>query len=101
MDYAINGLEALKLVEEIKRNQMSYRLIFTDFEMPIMNGIDATKKIREKYELLEQPSIIGVTGHVLKKFRIEGQRVGMDEIIAKPVYFPVMESIFKKYYYIE
>ena len=89
------------MVEEIKKNQMSYRLIFTDFNMPIMNGIEATQKIREQYELLEQPTIIGVTGHVLKKFRIEGQRVGMDDIIAKPVYYSVMESIFRKYYFVD
>ena len=68
----MNGLEALSLVEEIKKNHMSYRLIFTDFNMPIMNGIEATKKIREKYNLMEQPCIIGVTGHVLKRFKTEG-----------------------------
>ena len=101
VDYAINGLEALSLVEEIQRNNMSYQLIFTDFNMPVMNGIEATSKIREKFNMIDQPCIIGVTGHVHKKFRTEGQRVGMDEIIAKPVYFSVMENIFKKYYHIE
>ena len=49
----MNGLEALSLVQEIKKNHMSYRLIFTDFNMPIMNGIEATKNIREKYNLME------------------------------------------------
>ena len=46
VDYCINGLEAINMIEEIQKNGMSYRIIFTDFNMPIMNGIDATKKIK-------------------------------------------------------
>ena len=61
--------------------------------MPVMNGMEATKKIRQylkdEYRLRreEQPAIIGVTGHVLEEYQREGLLCGMDEIVAKPVYF--------------
>ena len=61
--------------------------------MPVMNGMEATKKIRQflkdEYGLSreEQPAIIGVTGHVLEEYQREGLLCGMDEIVAKPVYF--------------
>jgi CheY-like chemotaxis protein len=48
-------------------------LIFTDFNMPGMNGIEATQKIRDYLDLLniprdKQPKIIGVTGNASKEF---------------------------------
>ena len=31
------------------------------------------------------PTIIGITGHVLEKYQVEGKKAGMNEIIAKPI----------------
>ena len=58
---------------------MKYKLIFTDFSMPVMNGITATVKIRKylanelKIKRENQPRIIGVTGHVMESFKQEGK----------------------------
>jgi CheY-like chemotaxis protein len=54
---------------------MRYKIIFTDFSMPNMNGIEATKKMRKYLHEMnvtksEQPIIIGVTGHILDDFKI-------------------------------
>ena len=44
---------------------MRYSIIFTDFSMPVMDGIEATKKIRAYLDSKgEKTIIIGVTGHV-------------------------------------
>ena len=49
-------------------------MIFTDFQMPILDGISATYQMREvmtedfKIEREDQPKIIGITGHVQDKF---------------------------------
>jgi CheY-like chemotaxis protein len=48
---------------------MQYRLILTDFNMPVMDGIKATYKIREFLSTSglgedEHPMIVGITGHV-------------------------------------
>ena len=47
VDFCITGLEAFDLVKETYQNGMSYKLILTDFNMPVMDGIKSTKKIRQ------------------------------------------------------
>ena len=50
-------------------NGMRYKIILTDFSMPVMDGIEATTKIREfLQERGEETCIIGVTGHVQQSF---------------------------------
>ena len=51
---------------ETYKNGMSYQIIFTDFNMPVMNGIDATKAMKRylvKKRIQPHPIIIGLTGH--------------------------------------
>ena len=85
----------------------SYKIIFTDFNMPIMDGIDSTKKIRKflkkefKQKREEQPTIIGVTGHVQDKFKKAGQKAGMDKILPKPLYLDVLKETLIQYSIIE
>ena len=47
VDFCINGLEALNTVKSAMKLNMSYCLIFTDFNMPVMNGIESTLQIRK------------------------------------------------------
>ena len=54
---------------------IEYDIIFTDFSMPVMNGIESTRKIRKHYadrRKENQPIIIGITGHTLEKYKDEG-----------------------------
>ena len=46
IDYCINGQECADKVIDAYEHGMSYGLIFTDFSMPVLNGIDATLQIR-------------------------------------------------------
>jgi len=102
VDFCITGLEALEQVKDAYLNSMSYSVIFTDFSMPIMDGIDATRKIREfltnemAIPLENQPTIIGVTGHINSQFAILGERAGMNEVVPKPIYLSSMVQILTK-----
>ena len=58
--------------------------------MPVMDGIEATRQIREHLETAghprqSQPTIIGITGHVLDAFRNQGLEAGMDQVLSKPI----------------
>ena len=70
VDFCYNGYEAFQMVQDIYNSGLSYKLIMTDFNMPIMDGIKATYKIRDfltntrHIERDMQPRIIGITGHV-------------------------------------
>ena len=42
IDFCMNGQESIDKVMEAYENGMSYGMIFTDFSMPVLNGIDST-----------------------------------------------------------
>ena len=47
IDFCINGQESLDKVIDAYESGMSYGIIFTDFSMPVLNGIDPTEQIRK------------------------------------------------------
>ena len=102
VDFCINGLEGLNQVKEAQKIGVRYKVIFTDFNMPLLDGIEATQEIR-KYltdqgvERLQQPIIVGITGHVLDEYMTAGTKAGMDDIYSKPFYANQMEDIFTRY----
>jgi CheY-like chemotaxis protein len=74
VEFCITGKEAFEQLQKAYANGMQYMIIFTDFQMPIMNGIESTIKMRKylrselKISRENQPKIIGVTGHVMDSF---------------------------------
>ncbi len=81
LDIAENGKVA---VEKFKAE--TYDLILMDIQMPIMNGIEATEKIRriEKEKNLEPIKIIAITAFALDNNRDKCINAGMDNFLAKP-----------------
>lgn len=77
-----NGLEAC---EAIQRN--NYDLLLMDCEMPVMDGFDATRHIRQ-WEIesrLDPIPIIALSAHVQEKHRDQSLAAGMNDHLAKPV----------------
>ena len=66
VDFCINGQEALQMAELSKRHDFKYKMILTDFSMPVMDGLEATKRLREI--LGDKVPIVGVTGHATDKY---------------------------------
>jgi signal transduction histidine kinase/CheY-like chemotaxis protein len=99
-DNGQEGLNAYMLKSE------QYDVIFMDIQMPIMNGVDATKHILEyeKNKGLTHTPIIAVTANALKGDRERFLAEGMDEYVSKPIdlnkfitvlrlFFPLEDSI--------
>jgi len=87
-DIANDGQEAIEYFEKnIQSSDDKYDAILMDENMPIMNGIEATKNILaiEKQERLQHIPIIALTANALKGDREKFLASGMDEYIAKPV----------------
>ncbi|PQJ10457.1 hypothetical protein CJD36_010805 [Flavipsychrobacter stenotrophus] len=78
-DLANNGSEALDLLAD-KR----YQLIFMDVMMPVMDGYEATKQIREQYSGNNRPVIIAMTANALTGDKEKIMAQGMDDYISKP-----------------
>ena len=79
-DLAGDGAKALNAV---KLND--YKLIFMDCQMPEMDGIEATRAIREAGITSDKTAIIGITANVDEETRKACLEAGMDEYISKPV----------------
>lgn len=75
-DMASNGREA---VDQARANQGKYDLCLMDIDMPIMNGLEATKIIRRN---LKYFPILALTGNLRDKE--EYLAVGMDDFLGKP-----------------
>lgn len=71
-----------KAVEEVQKN--SYDIIFMDIHMPVMDGIDATKKIVE-LKGKDRPKIVAVTASTDHKNQERCLKAGMDGFIKKPI----------------
>lgn len=88
-----NGLQAL---EQVK--QQKYDLILMDMQMPVMNGFEATQKIRELDNYKETP-IIALTAFAMKGDREKCLEAGATDYIPKPI--DSQEFIEKVKYYTE
>jgi CheY-like chemotaxis protein len=79
---ALNGQEAVECFE-----QWSPHLIFMDIRMPVMDGLQATCRIKSS-QGGEQTHIIALTAHALEDERKEILAAGCDDFIRKPYTFP-------------
>lgn len=75
-----NGKEALESLE-----RRLYDVVLMDIQMPVLDGIKATKLIRERFNSNRQPYIIALTADALQQSRTEYLTHGMDEVLYKPV----------------
>ncbi len=82
VDLAENGQEAVE-----KFREHDYDLILMDIQMPIMDGFEATKKIRESEntEGKQRTPIIAMTAHAIAGYADRCIEGGMDDYISKPV----------------
>ena len=79
-DLVENGLEVLEAMEK-----KSYDLILMDIQMPKMDGMEAAKRIIEKYNPGKRPKIIAVTACAAQGDREKFLDIGMDDYISKPI----------------
>ncbi len=80
LDVVENGQQA---VDAVRKNP--YDLIFMDVQMPVMDGLEASRLIREREKDGQHIAIVAMTAHALKGDREMCLAAGMDEYVAKPL----------------
>jgi CheY-like chemotaxis protein len=79
-DVAENGAEALALLR-----QREFDLVFMDVMMPVMDGLAATRQIRQERPHGARPRIIGISTDADAESRAMCRSVGMDDFLPKPL----------------
>lgn len=92
-EIAENGKQAVEMA-----NQQKYPIIFMDCQMPLMDGFEATKKIRNYCQFNQQTPIIALTANLLAGISLKCQQAGMDDILNKPVKMDEMQLMAKKWF---
>ena len=81
---ACNGIEAISAVH-LKR----FDAVLMDIQMPEMDGMEATRKIREEFTQVELP-IIAMTANAMRGDRERYIASGMNDYISKPIHYEVL-----------
>jgi CheY-like chemotaxis protein/HPt (histidine-containing phosphotransfer) domain-containing protein len=88
-DVAANGQEVLTALE-----RQPYDVILMDVQMPIMDGLEATQRIRAL--VMTQPYIIAMTANAMQGDREVCLQAGMDDYISKPVYLEELRMALQR-----
>lgn len=84
---AKDGLQAVELLES-----ETFDLIFMDVQMPIMDGLEATRFIRKLGDSIVQPRIIALTANAFAEDRHQCFAAGMDAFLSKPITFDAIKN---------
>jgi len=79
-DVAWNGLEVLDALE-----RQPYDVVLMDIQMPELDGLDASRRICERWSPGVRPRIIAMTANVMPEDREACFSAGMDDYLAKPI----------------
>lgn len=90
---AHNGYEAC----EIFQKQPGFDVILMDIQMPGMDGLEASRKIRALPTVMAQPPIIALTAHAFTGYREKCLAAGMNDYLAKPFQPEALFKIIQKW----
>ena len=91
-DVVANGAEAVAAVE-----QVGYRLVFMDCQMPVMDGYEAAALLRSRGYTNETLTVIAITASALEGDRERCLAAGMDDYISKPVRASDLERMLERW----
>ncbi len=92
VDVVNNGVEAIDAI----RNE-HYDVVFMDVQMPEMDGLEATRRIRQDTSLPSRPYIIAMTAAAMHMDREKCMEAGMDDFIPKPTRLEDISQALERY----
>ena len=88
-----NGLEALEALEK-----EDYDLVLMDYQMPLMDGLEATRKFRASTHGRNRGiPILAMTANAMATHKEECMNAGMDDYVSKPITFEALQALLKRW----
>lgn len=88
-----NGAQALELL----RQGEQFDMVLMDLHMPVMDGLEATQKIRSGLDRAHQPYIVAVTANTEAEQRKQLLRSGADAFLGKPVEIQDLQTLLAQF----
>ncbi|NEQ20218.1 MAG: PAS domain S-box protein, partial [Microcoleus sp. SIO2G3] len=98
-DCAVNGKDALDRLMEHTGNGGSYDIVLMDCQMPVLDGYEATRLLREFEKTSHRTIVIAMTANALLGDREKCLAAGMDDYISKPVTLEELELVLERWIY--
>jgi CheY-like chemotaxis protein len=92
VDVAADGSEALKMME-----LLPYDVVLMDCQMPVMDGYEATRQIRNREGNGPHRVIVAMTANAMQGDRERCIAAGMDDYISKPIRAPELAALLDRY----
>ncbi|MBQ9122056.1 MAG: response regulator [Lachnospiraceae bacterium] len=93
IDCAVNGAEAIEMLKSVR-----YDLVFMDYMMPIMDGIEATKVIRSIDDPYYQAlPIVALTANAIPEAQKKFRQAGMNDFLSKPVQMIEVSRVLRRW----
>lgn len=96
VEVAIDGQQALHMLKSAEKNGNPFGLVLSDWEMPVMTGLELLKEIRMSTNLMSTPVFL-LTGLSNKKNIIDAISLGVTGYIVKPVNQSMLHSKLKDF----
>lgn len=91
-EHVATGKEALQAVRD-----RPFDVVFMDVQMPDMDGLEATRSIRNDLPADRQPWIVALTASVLAEQRAACQAAGMDDYLSKPLQIDSVSEALRRH----
>jgi CheY-like chemotaxis protein len=96
VDCAEDGCVALNVLEKAKPG--AYDLILMDMQMPVMDGLEATRRIRAmRNDYFKKVPIVAMTANAFEEDRKAALDAGMNEHVAKPIDVEKLKKVLRKF----
>lgn len=93
VDCAVNGAEAIERLREVR-----YDLVFMDYMMPVMDGVEATGAIRDIDDPYYQAlPIIALTANAIPEAKRKFRQAGMNDFLSKPVKITDVSRVLRRW----
>lgn len=92
IDIAEDGCQALERIQAA-----TYDLVLMDIQMPNMDGLEATRRIRQRQDALANIPIIGLTANAMKGDSEAYLAAGMDDYLPKPIDFDELKKLLRRW----
>jgi len=90
-DAAVNGAELLDILA-----RSDYDVVFMDVQMPEVDGLEATRRLRRDWPPARQPRIVAMTAAAFPEDRARCLEAGMDDYVSKPVAMSELVEVLRR-----